>query len=190
MSGNGSGSNGNGNGKALFYGHLAPDGRRSANRKTYDIKRLWERNQEIINLAVLGTSQQTIAETLGVCPATVSNTLNSTLGKLKLSSMRVARDEDTWDAAKKIQELAKKSLEFYESILGDEIKDSDGRPAVPISTKVAVARHVTNDLSGLRAPTKVEGRFAHAYLTTEDIERLKEQGRNAAKEMGTIVEHP
>lgn len=174
--------------KISLYGSHEPDGRRAppGERKTYNIKALWQKNHEILNLAILGLKEKQIAELVGVTPTTVSNTINSTLGREKLSLMRGSRDADTWDMAKKIQELAKKSLQLYETILDDEETNEDGRPIVPLGTKVAVAKHITNDLSGLKAPTRVEGRLAHAHLTLDEIEELKRRGRQAAAELDVI----
>ena len=175
--------------RVSLYGSREPDRRRVApsERKTYDIKRLWEKNHEILNLAVIGLKSEQIADVVGVSSATVSNTVNSTLGKEKLALMRGTRDADTWDTAKKIQELAKKSLELYESILDDQVIDAEGEMVpTPTALKVTVAKHVTNDLSGLKAPTRLEGRFAHAHLTLEEIEELKKRGRQAASELGDL----
>ena len=179
-------------GRVSLYGQREPDRRRTTNgRKSYDIKKLWERNHEICNLAILGTDQEVIAETLGVSAATVSNTLNSTLGQEKIALMRGARDADTWDAAKKIQEVAKKALTFLELAMDDQVVDLEGQPLqVAVSTKVNIAKHVLNDLSGLKAPTKVEGKFAHAHLTSEDIENLKKSGRKSAEELDIIELRP
>jgi len=175
-------------GKISLYGAREPDGRRAlpGERKTYDIKQLWQKNHEILNLALLGIKQEQIAEIVEVSPVTVSNTLNSTLGKEKLALMRGSRDADSWDTAKKIQELAKKSLQLYETILDDSERDKDGNSAVSLGMKFNVAKHITNDLSGLKAPTKVEGRFAHAHLTLDEIEELKKRGRQVAAELDAI----
>ena len=177
---------------APFYGQRLPDGRRTppGERKRYDIKKLWQHNHEIVNLTALGLKQPQVAEILGVTEQTVSNTVNSTLGKEKLNLLRGTRDADTWDAAKKIQELAKTSLELYEKLLSGDYTDSEGNVIeVSVGTKVAVAKHITNDLSGLKAPTKLEGRFAHAHLTSDEIEELKARGRKAAEELD-MAERP
>ena len=73
------------------------DLRRVADReekKTYNIKALWQRSHEIINLAAQGYKNTDIAEILGVTPACVSLTLNSELGQKKLSDIRQDRDAD------------------------------------------------------------------------------------------------
>ena len=179
-------------GRVSLYGQREPDRRRATNgRKAYDIKKLWDRNHEICNLAVIGMEQDDIAKILGVSPVTVSNTVNSTLGKEKISLMRGARDADTWDAAKKIQAVAKKALTFLEMAMDDQVIGLDGEPIqVAVSTKVNIAKHVLNDLSGLKAPTRIEGKFAHAHLTSEDIEELKLRGRKAAAELDVIEVRP
>jgi len=179
-------------GRVSLYGQREPDRRRATNgRKSYDIKKLWDRNHEICNLVVLGLDQEKIASVLDVSPVTVSNTVNSTLGQEKIALMRGARDADTWDAAKKIQEVAKKALTFLELAMDDKVKDIEGKPLqVAVSTKVNIAKHVLNDLSGLKAPTRIEGKFAHAHLTLEDIEELKKRGRKAAAELDVIEVRP
>jgi len=179
-------------GRVSLYGQREPDRRRvRGERKSFDIKKLWDRNHEICNLAVMGMNQEDIAKALGVSPVTVSNTVNSTLGKEKLALMRGSRDADTWDAAKKIQEVAKKALTFLELAMDDQVTDLEGQPIqVTVGTKVNIAKHVLNDLSGLKAPTRVEGKFAHAHLTSEDIEELKERGRKAAAELDVIEMRP
>ena len=170
--------------KYSLYGARLPDARRSySGRKTYNIKQLWEKNHEIINLAVLGLKSPQIAEIVGVTEATVSNTVNSDLGKEKLHLMRASRDADTLDAAKKIQELTAKALLLYEQIL-----DSEGEDSAPLGMKVNVSKHVVNDLSGLKVPTRMEGRLMHAHLSLEDIEELKRRGREAASACGMMEE--
>ena len=68
-------------------------------RKRYEIKALWQRSHEIINLAARGYKQSDIADILNISEACVSMTLNSELGQKKLADIRIVRDED----AKKIQ---------------------------------------------------------------------------------------
>lgn len=167
-----------------LYGQREPDGRRQLNgRKTYNVKKLWQRNHEILNLAVFGLKEKQIAEIVGCSVATVSNTVNSTLGREKLSLMRGSRDAETWDAAREIQEMAKKSFKLY-----NEILESEGDDAAPLGLKVNVAKHITKDLSGLAAPTRIEGRIAHAHLSIDEIEELKRRGRQAAAELDVIEE--
>jgi len=166
-----------------LYGERDRDLRRSEDRKTYDPKRLWQSHHEIINLALVGMRQIDIAERLGVTQATVSNVLNSTIGREKLMQGRIVRDAKTFDAAKEISELAQKSLETYKTIL-----DSEGEQAAPLGLKFQASKTILNDLSGLAAPKRVDSRTLNAYLTSDDLERIKERGRKAAEELGIVIE--
>ena len=76
------------------FDFIEPDERRSENRKI-EIKQLWQRSHEIINLSARGFKNNDIAEILNISPETVSNTLNSKLGQLKLSDIRMERDAET-----------------------------------------------------------------------------------------------
>ena len=136
-------------------------------RKTYDIKSLWQRNHEIINLAVRGYKQTQIAEILNVCPATVSNTLNGELGKRKLSELRQEADEEAKITAEKIRTLTNKALATYQEILDNESAEATIRDRKDVSDTVLL------ELSGLRAPTK----HISATLSAEEIEAFKNRGK-------------
>jgi predicted transcriptional regulator len=82
-------------------------------KKTYQIKQLWQRSHEIINLAAQGFKNVEIAEIVGVTPACVTMTLNSELGQKKLSDIRMSRDNDVRKTAEKIRVLTAKALQVY-----------------------------------------------------------------------------
>lgn len=149
-------------------------------RKTYNIKQLWQRNHEIINLAVRGFKNTEIASILNITPETVSMTLNSDLGKHKLSELRQARDEEAKVVAEKIRVLTDKALATYH-----EIFDSDH---ATMKDKKAVADTVLLELSGLRAPTRIQTHSVHTTLTAEEIAEFKARGMAAARESGVIVD--
>lgn len=161
------------------------DDRRSdpGERKTYNIKQLWQRNHEILRLAVLGYKSAQIATLLGITPETVSNTLNSDLGMEKLSVLRQERDKKTVDVVEEVNKLMPKALATYEKILDDEKESA--------KLKKEVADTVLMDIGGHRAPAKVQGQFAHAHLIKEEIDKLKQRGIEAARESGMLIEyHP
>ena len=89
-------------------------------RKNYDVKQLWQRNHEIVNLGARGFKNVEIAEILGITPVTVSNTLNGKLGELKLSELRQARDNEAKKVCEKIRVLTNKALQTYHDIFDDE----------------------------------------------------------------------
>lgn len=161
-----------------------PDLRRSDERKTYDIKALWQRNHEILALAVRGLKQTEIAEILDITPQTVSNTLNSDLGRHKLSVMRRTRDEAAVEVSNRISYLAEKALDVYEKIFEDE------NDMIPFELQKKTADTVMLELSGHRVPTKIQAHSVHTVASIEEIEQLKERGKAAMREAGMIVELP
>jgi len=122
-----------------------------------------------------------IALILNVHPGTVSNTLNSDLGKVKLAEVRKGRDDDAKKLSEKIRVLRDKALNVYNEIFDDESGEST------LKDKKAVADTVALDLAGLRSPTKVQGVHANIQLTPEELEGFKQRGIEAAKEEGIVI---
>lgn len=154
-------------------------------RTGYDPIALNDRHQEIINLVALGIPHNVVAESLNVHPATVSNAVNSTLGREKLALIRGARDADTVDIAKRMQNLIPKALDVYDKILSDESdlgKLAHGGADIKLQEKTAAT--ILRDFSGLAVPKKMV--VGHAHLTPDLIDEIKKQGREAAKECGLM----
>ena len=150
-------------------------------RKTYDVKQMWQRTHEIVNLAVRGFKQVAIAEILDIHPQTVCNTLNSTLGMEKLSELRESRDEEAKKVGEKIRILTDKALNTYNKLMDDNVISMDPKVAK------AAADSVVLELSGLRLPTKVQSHHVSTVLTAEELETFKARGIKAARESGLIV---
>jgi len=159
-----------------------PDLRRSEKRKRYEIKSLWQRNHEIINLAARGFKNVEIAEILGVTPACVSDTLNSELGERKLSDLRKGRDEEAKKVSEKIRVLTNKALQTYHEIFDDESGECT------LNDKKKVADTVVLELSGLRAPTKVQSAHISYTLTKDELEAFKERGMKAVRESNVVID--
>lgn len=151
-------------------------------KKNYEIKSLWQRNHEIINLAVRGFKQTEIAEILNIHPQTVSNTLNSRLGELKTAEIRKSRDEEAKQVNEKIRIITDKALNIYHEIFDD---DTD---QVSLKDKGSFAEGFLKEMSGLRAPTRIQSHHVHTQLTAEEIESFKERGMQAARDSGLIVD--
>jgi len=166
------------------FDYRVSDGRRKPpeERKTYDIQQLWQRNHEIVNLAAIGHKGTDIAKILGVNQQTVSNTLNSELGQCKLSDIRLERDEDTKKMTGKIKELTEKALDTYSQIFDDKSGE------LGLKDKGHFATSFLNEMSGLRAPTKIQSQSVHTTLTAEELEEFKKRGIEAAQASGLIVE--
>ena len=157
-----------------------PDRRRSSNRKVYDIKKIWSRNKEIIQLDSLGYKHTEIAKMLGVTPACVQMTLNSNLGKEAQLAIREERDEEYQAMRQSVMELTWKALEVYEEIMEDETESR--------KLKKDVADTVTLELAGMRAPTKIQSMSTSTVLTPEELADFKSRGFEAAKRSGKIIE--
>jgi len=151
-------------------------------KKTYNIKQLWQRSHEIINLAAQGYKYTDIAEILGITPACVSLTLNSELGQKKLSDIRQDRDADARKTSEKIRILTAKAIQTYHEIFDNE----DGQAT--LRDRKDVADTVLLELSGLRAPTKIQSSSVTTILTAEEIENFKNRGIKAAKETGIVID--
>jgi len=168
-----------------LYGfeYREPDKRRkpAGERKTYDIQQLWQRNHEIVNLAVRGLKNTEIAEILNINPQTVSNTLNSELGQHKLSDIRLERDEEAKKVSEKIRVLTDKALNVYHNIFNDESGE------LGLKDKGNFATSFLDNISGLRAPTKIQSHSIHTTLTKEELEEFKKRGIEAARASGLIV---
>jgi predicted transcriptional regulator len=161
-----------------------PDGRRKpvGERKTYDIKQLWQRNHEIVNLAAMGYKGTEIAKILNINQQTVSNTLNSELGQCKLSDIRLDRDDETKKVTEKIRNLTDKALNVYNEIFDDESGE------LGLKDKGNFATSFLSDMSGLRAPTRIQSQSISTVLTAEELEEFKRRGIEAARASGLIVD--
>jgi predicted transcriptional regulator len=151
-------------------------------RKTPEIKQMWQRSHEIVNLAARGFKNVEIAEILNISPQTVSNTLNSELGERKLSEIRLERDAETKKIHEKVRVLTNKALQVYHEIFDDASGECG------LKDKAKVADTVLLELSGLRAPTRLQGHMVHTVLTPEELDTFKQRGIAAAREAGKIVD--
>jgi len=144
-----------------------------------NIKQLWQRSHEILGLALQGMKNSEIAELLNITPVTVSNTLNSDLGKQKLARMREGRDEEYVQINEKVKELTHKALDIYNEIFTS--------PSVDAKLKKETADTVTLDIAGMRAPTKIDTRSSSLHATVSEVEEFKRRGLAAAKESGMLA---
>ena len=153
-------------------------------KRRYDIKQLWQRSHEILNLALLGHKQSDIARILNITPQTVCNTLNSTLGKEAIAERRQERDAEYEELQDEVMSLTRKSLAIYNKIL--ETENGPNMNVTRLGKETADT--VVLELSGLKVPTRIDTRSVHATLTTEELEEFKRRGIAAAKAAGKLVE--
>lgn len=165
-----------------------PDERRVEERKSPNIKQMWQRTYEIIGMVAAGMKHTEVAKVLGITPATVSNAVNSDLGMKRLSELRTERDEKYKDVAERIALLTQRALDIYEEVLEAEKDPSDSafNPEVSLSQQLKVADTVMLELSGHRAAQKV-----HSLTTTstlKEIEEFKKRGRDAMASANLTIE--
>lgn len=156
------------------------DNRRTGRPHTYDIQQLWQRSHEILGMALQGMKQKEIAQLLNISEATVSNTLNSTLGKEKLSAMREGRDGEYVKLSERIKKLTHQALDTYNKLLET--------PSVDDKIKKETADTIVLDVAGMRAPVKTESKSLSIHATVDEIEEFKQRGLEAARESGFLVE--
>ena len=162
-----------------------PDQRRQYDREKrtgWDIKQLWQRSHEIIDLAIRGIDEKSISQMLGISHWTVKNTLNSELGMQKLSELRKERDKDAVAVGEEIEKLTKKALNTYH-----EIFDS---PAATLKLKKETADTIILEIGGHRAPTRIDSRNMTVHANSKDIEEFKRRGIEAARNAGLLVDLP
>ena len=166
-----------------LYGneYREPDRRRvpPEERKVYNIKQLWQRSHEIINLTARGFKNVEIAQILNIDPMTVSTTINSDLGQAKLSEIRYSRDQEAKKVSEKIRVLTDKALATYHEIFDSE--------HTTIKDKKDVADTVLLELSGLRAPTRIQSSSVNMNLTPEELEDFKSRGMKSLEEAGITI---
>jgi predicted transcriptional regulator len=175
-------SNGDNAARETLYGFKVrePDKRRNPNGRSVDIKSLWDRQHEILNLNALGYKGSEIAKLLGIHPVTVSNCLNSTLGKEAKSDIRKERDDEYEQLREEVLELTKKGLEVYKKIL-------ENVSVYGAKLQKETADTVVLELAGMRAPTRIDTRSMHMSVTTDEIEEFKRRGIEAARVSGRLV---
>lgn len=168
-------------------------------RRVYDVQKLWGRHHEMLNLSALGMKHKDIAEALGVTPQTVSNTMNSTLGKVRTEELREQRNAVVCDVMAEITSLLPECIQVYRQILTSkplapgEDKDEDGNPlpqpqVASLALKKQVADTLVKDIAGYVAPKQVDLRSMSLHLTGDDLEQIKAQGKAAMRELGIVVE--
>ena len=158
-----------------------PDKRRKPDRKRRDIKQLWQRSHEIVNLSARGFKNTEIAEILNLSIWTVSDTLSSELAQHKLSELRRCRDEETKVVQEKIRVITNKALKTYNEIFDDEQE-------LTLKEKGNFATTFLKDMSGLAAPTRVQSTHASLTLSKEDLNAFKARALDEAEKAGIIID--
>ena len=145
------------------------DARRVGERR-YNIKELWDKHREIARQLVLGGTNVGIASVVGCTPQTVSNVRNSPIGQAELERLHGARDDETVNIAKRIEEFAPVALELLENIMTGK------QPGASVALRAKVATgHLGR--AGYGEVHKVHA--LHGYVTKDDLEEIKARALSA-----------
>lgn len=147
--------------------------------RRYDAKKLTELHHNILRLHMLGYKGREIAEKLGCSTMTVSNALNSSLGRFQTSIIRAELDGTAVEAAKQIRQLAPKAIRLIEEVMDDD--------EAPISVRLRAAQDAL-DRAGFAAVKKVDMRNTSVSLTKDDLESLKQAALERAQASGLVVD--
>lgn len=141
-------------------------GRIPSKDRKYNIQKLWDVHHEILRLTLLGLKSVDIATMLGVTPAMVSYTQNSTIAKRQLAVMRGARDANAVDVAKTIQELQPAAVQKLSELMESETE--------AISLKAAMT---LLDRGGNAPVQRVQADHRHLSFTLDEINDIKNRAR-------------
>jgi len=139
-------------------------GRHPTGKAKYSIQHLWSIHHEILRRTFLGQKAPVVARVLGITSQTVSNTINSDLGRQILARMHDKGEDSVVDVQQRIIEHAPEALDVIVDSMKDHNEDS--------KLRTALAKDIL-DRAGLGAPRKIEGKVVHALFETGDIEEMK-----------------
>lgn len=157
------------------------DHRRIDGPRQYQPAALNERHRNILRLYALGYTIRDIASRLSCTPATVSNIVNSNLGRLHTDILRKGIDEAAMEAAKRVRALAPAALSVIEEILDD--------PSVPSAVRLRAAQDAL-DRAGFAAVKKMDVHTTSLSLTADDLATIKAQAMSRAAQNGMSEDTP
>ncbi len=152
--------------------------RRFVEKRSYNVKSIWERHQMMLRMVALGHSNNAVAEATGVTPQTVSNLRNSPIAQGQLVQLRNALDSEAIDIGARIQEFAPKALEVLEKVITGELESP-----IAVRAKYASA-HLGR--AGFGEVHKVAS--INTHLSRSDIEEIKQRALSAAMDAGLIAD--
>lgn len=121
-------------------------------------------HNQIIQMAFAGFSREEISEKMDLSMGTVSNVLNSDLGKAKLRAMQEKSDDSVIDVRRRLTEMNHKALNVIENCLTND----------KISSAIALkAAESVLDRNGYKPHIVVQNTSLH--LTLDDIVAIKER---------------
>jgi hypothetical protein len=146
-------------------------------RRVYEVKEIWDKHKDVINLIVLGYGNIEIAEMTGYTPQTISNIRNSPIVRERIQELQGEVEYKVVDIAARVREFEPVALEYLERVIMGQ--------AEGVSASLR-ARTAENYLSRGGHGTVQKISSVSAALTREDIEELKQRAKSAALEHGAM----
>ena len=126
------------------------------------LKELKAQHRNIIQLAFNGYKRNEIAEQLDIAPQTVSNVLNSPLGKAYLNGLSDKIKETTIDVRRELVSMNKDALNTLKELLTPKAK-------IPASVKLGAAKDIL-DRTGYKPTDKIDIDHTFSHKTDEELE--------------------
>lgn len=126
------------------------------------LKELKAHHRNIIQMSFNGFKAAEIADRLGIAPITVSQVLNSPLGKAYLDGLNDKMTEATIDVRKELISMNKGALNTLSRLL-------DPKQKIPASVQLGAAKDVL-DRSGFKAPDKLNIDMTFQTKSDEEID--------------------
>ncbi len=169
--------------RSYYYGPRESDKRKRSNgkRKVFAVNEMTELHHEIARQVLLGRKNVDIAQDLGCVPQTVCNVRNSPVVKAKLSTLTKKRDEHAVNIIEEVNKRLPRALEILDEALYDESGE------LPLTMRLREANTL------LDRKEKIEGLgqrhlHAHALVTPEDLENIKQRALSAGLQSGVVFD--
>lgn len=138
-----------------------------AGRK-YVVKQVWDHHHEVFRRIVKGDSNVTIAEDMGITPATVSNLRNCPQGRMMIEELNSGADAEAAKMAERIQQFAPIALDFLEKVVSGK---------VPGITAAVRAKYADKHLGRVGFGEIKNVRSVNEHITRDELQEVKERAR-------------
>jgi predicted transcriptional regulator len=153
-----------------------------AERKTFEVAKIWEQHEEIIRRLLVGQKASTIAEEMNVSRAMVSYVRKSRVVQDRLEELKAERDKISVDTARYIKDQVPKALRLLEQIM-------DGDLDAPVHLRAKEANNWL-DRAGFAPVRTLNTQNVHAHFTAEEIDDIKRRAvENGFARKSPLNEH-
>lgn len=127
----------------------------SPSKRGYDVRTLSAKHHSMLRMMLLGSSNNDIAEAVGMTPPQVAIVRNSPIAMQHMNTLIAARDSQVINVAKGLRDDAPKSLKLLQEV-------RDGGHQADIGLRASVAKDLL-DRAGHGKVSRVEGTIEHNH---------------------------